>query len=95
MSSDNGGNTGLSTFQSSARPLPPGGGGIAGKKPKTNWEARIQERQRMAAMKAREREMRQEKEDEKNRKIEVRRERQHKAEEKARLQFMAERVRTC
>lgn len=49
----------------------------------------------MAAMKAREREMRQEKEDEKNRKIEVRRERQHKAEEKARLQFMAERVRTC
>ena len=81
-----------SNAQSSERPLPPDSQKIEGKRVKTNWDVRMQERQRLAAVKAREREMRQEKEDEKNRKVEVRRERQRKAEEKARLQAMAARV---
>ncbi|WFD33222.1 hypothetical protein MCUN1_000035 [Malassezia cuniculi] len=89
MSSEQAASTTSNNAQSTERALPPDTQRIAGKKVKTSWDVRTQERQRMAAVKARERQMREEKENEKNRKIELIRERQRKAEEKMRLEAMA------
>lgn len=65
---------------------------IAGKRKKANWDLKVQQRQKMQAVKQREREMQQAKSDEAERKRQVRRERVKKAEEKARLEAMASRV---
>lgn len=76
-----------------AEKLPNANVPIAGKQRSKRWEERMQQRQKMQAMKLREREMKQVKEDEAERKREIRREREQKAAEKARLEAMAARVR--
>ena len=65
---------------------------ISGKSKTTSWDVKMEQRQRMQAVKQREREMKQAREDEAQRKRDVRRERVRKAEEKARLEAMAARV---
>ena len=62
------------------------------KKTSKNWEERQRQRRKMLSIKTREREMKQAKEDEINRKREVRREREQKAAEKERLEVMAAKV---
>jgi len=58
-----------------------------------NWSQRMQQRQKMLSIKTREREMKQAKEDEAERRNQVRKERALKAAEKERLEAMAARVR--
>lgn len=62
------------------------------KKTSKQWNERMQQRQKMLSIKTREREMKQAKEDEVERKRQVRREREVKAAEKERLEFMAAKV---
>ncbi|WFD06644.1 hypothetical protein MVES1_001998 [Malassezia vespertilionis] len=57
----------------------------------TQWQQRMQQRQRLQNLRSREREMTREKEDEAERKRLARKEREHKAAEKARLEAMAAR----
>lgn len=57
------------------------------------WNERMQQRQKMLSIKTREREMKQAKEDEAERRSQVRKERALKAAEKERLEAMAARVR--
>ena len=62
------------------------------KKTSKQWNERMQQRQKMLSIKTREREMKQAKEDEVERKRQVRKEREVKAAEKERLEAMAAKV---
>lgn len=65
---------------------------IAGKKKTTPWEKKLEQRRKQESIKQRERDMKAEKEAESDRKKQVTRERKQMAEEKARLEIMAQKV---
>ncbi|KAJ1021879.1 hypothetical protein NDA16_003641 [Ustilago loliicola] len=65
---------------------------IAGKQKTTPWEKKLEQRRKQESIKQREREMKAEKEAEAERKKTVTRERKQMAEEKARLEIMAQKM---
>lgn len=83
-----------SSSKLSSLPTPPPPTQIQGKVKKTSWDRRTAERERHAAMKEKEREIKGAKEQEETRKREERTERRRKVEERERIERMAEKVST-
>lgn len=65
---------------------------IHSKKQKASWEKKMADRQRLQAMKEKERELKQSKIDEEERKKTITKERKQKKEEKERIERMAQKV---